>query len=81
MLSEAERILRHLDDAYLATVVLLTIDATAGTITYLAAGHPAPLLAMPDGTVVTLDGGRRPLLGCGEFHADQRCSTCPTARC
>ena len=74
VLSEAERILRHLDDAYLATVVLLTIDAEVGTVTYLAAGHPAPLLALPDGSVSPLAAGRRPLLGCGRdrYEASDR---------
>jgi GAF domain-containing protein len=75
--SEAERILSHLDDRYLATVVLITIDPGSGTITYLAAGHPAPLLAMPDGTVSALGGGRRPLLGCGQGPCEAATASIP----
>ena len=32
-------------------------------ITYVAAGHPPPLLRTPQGATVLLTGGRQPLLG------------------
>ena len=68
VLSGAERLLRHLDEIYIATLLILTIDPAAGLITYVSAGHPAPLLVRPDGTAVTLADGRRPLLGAGTGH-------------
>jgi serine phosphatase RsbU (regulator of sigma subunit) len=50
-------------DDPIASAVVAVIDAAAGEVRYAAAGHPPPLLRLPDGEVVVLDGGRQPLLG------------------
>ncbi|MEO6570758.1 MAG: SpoIIE family protein phosphatase [Ilumatobacteraceae bacterium] len=65
VLRDAETMLAHLDEGYIATAVVMHIDPEAGRVTYVSAGHPPPLLVAPDGTVTLLTGGRRPLLGSG----------------
>ncbi len=47
----------------IATAVVVAIDPAAGMLTYVAAGHPPPLLRLPDGTTRVLGDGRRPLIG------------------
>ncbi len=46
-----------------ATALLVIVDTEASTMTYVAAGHPPPLLRTPQGATVLLTGGRQPLLG------------------
>jgi serine phosphatase RsbU (regulator of sigma subunit) len=50
-------------DARFATAVLAELDLRTGTLAYVNAGHPAPLLLRGGRTVRALDGGRRPPLG------------------
>jgi serine phosphatase RsbU (regulator of sigma subunit) len=47
----------------IASAVAAEIDVRAGLLRYSAAGHPPPLLRMPDGEVLVLEGGRQSLLG------------------
>jgi serine phosphatase RsbU (regulator of sigma subunit) len=47
----------------IASAVAAEIDTRAGVLRYSAAGHPPPLLRMPDGEVRVLEGGRQSLLG------------------
>jgi sigma-B regulation protein RsbU (phosphoserine phosphatase) len=51
-------------DTYFS-VACLTVDVSAGRLTYGCAGHPAPLLLRRDGPIETLDG-RGPVIGLGE---------------
>lgn len=46
-----------------ATLLMAVIDAGRGTMEYVTAGHPPPLLRGADGSVTVLDGGRNSLLG------------------
>lgn len=46
-----------------ATALLVVIDTASSTLSYVAAGHPPPLLRTPQGTTTILGGGRQPLLG------------------
>ncbi|MEQ1786965.1 MAG: SpoIIE family protein phosphatase, partial [Acidimicrobiales bacterium] len=55
--------LPHQGDPVFATAALLEIDPGAHVVRYACAGHPPPLVRLPDGQVVALDGGRQPLLG------------------
>ncbi len=50
-------------DSPIATAVVVVVDVAAEEVRYVAAGHPPPLLRLPDGDVVQLAGGRHPLLG------------------
>jgi phosphoserine phosphatase RsbU/P len=52
----------HAADAY-ATGVMAELDLSSGTLRYINAGHPAPLLLRAGKVVRQLDGGRRPLFG------------------
>jgi GAF domain-containing protein len=47
----------------LATVAVVIIDPASRTLRYCLAGHPAPLLRGPDGSVTTLGGATGVLLG------------------
>ncbi|HEX6500393.1 MAG TPA: SpoIIE family protein phosphatase [Micromonosporaceae bacterium] len=55
----------HLTDSTLAfaTAVVAICDTSDDTVEYLHAGHPPLLLRRPDGEVVIVDDGRRPLIG------------------
>lgn len=55
--------LAHLRDPYIATVDVCVLDTTAHTIDHISAGHPPPVLWTPETGAITLDGGRRRLMG------------------
>jgi serine phosphatase RsbU (regulator of sigma subunit) len=44
---------------FLATAALAVIDVPACTVTFTTAGHPPPLLRLPEGTVEQLDTRQR----------------------
>ncbi|WP_250006830.1 SpoIIE family protein phosphatase [Actinoplanes sp. M2I2] len=65
VLRRLEHIIRAVGSTSLASTVLAYVDSTpAGThtLTWANAGHPPPLLRLPDGTVELL-GGSGPLIG------------------
>jgi signal transduction histidine kinase/FixJ family two-component response regulator len=45
-----------------STVAYAVVDGNRGTLSYVCAGHPYPLLMAPDGSVSFLEAGRRPPL-------------------
>ena len=51
----------------LASCVYAVYDPDDRALTYAAAGHPAPLLRLPDGSVIDLDAAVGPPLGTGEW--------------
>jgi GAF domain-containing protein/CHASE1-domain containing sensor protein len=51
------------EDGVYATLVVVTVDTRTGSLGYVTAGHPPPLLRRPDGTVQVLRHGRHPVLG------------------
>lgn len=60
VLSRADVLVRGLDIADVATCVYLRWSSSEGggaAVTYARAGHPPPLLRLPGGPVVPLDGG------------------------
>ncbi|WP_034620731.1 SpoIIE family protein phosphatase [Cellulomonas sp. URHE0023] len=59
VLARADELVRGLDIADIATCVYLrwTPADDGAHVTYARAGHPPPLLRLPGGTVIPLDGG------------------------
>jgi serine phosphatase RsbU (regulator of sigma subunit) len=47
----------------LATAALAIVDVDAETVTFATAGHPPPLLRLPDGEVRALDTANGPIIG------------------
>ncbi len=65
VLDRAEVMLGHFDDPFIATVAIIVVDPANATLSFVSAGHPPPVLVQPDGSWVTLEGGRRAVLGAG----------------
>ncbi|MCU4186843.1 SpoIIE family protein phosphatase [Acidiferrimicrobium sp. IK] len=65
VLDRVDRLVQGLDVVPLATLLYARLVPAAGgwRLTYANAGHPAPLLRLPDGTVALLDDARGLLLG------------------
>jgi Stage II sporulation protein E (SpoIIE)/GAF domain len=53
----------------LATAALAVIDVAADTVTFATAGHPPPLLLLPDGEVRLLSTANGPLIGVSTTRA------------
>ncbi|MEV0302041.1 PP2C family protein-serine/threonine phosphatase [Streptomyces prasinus] len=66
------RYARTFEDALATTAAKAVIDTRHRHITYTSAGHPPPLLARPDGTVVLLDEATDPPLGILTEHTVPR---------
>lgn len=67
---QATTLLLSVDHAATATCLLLVVDTERDVVTYVAAGHPPAALRRPDGGVMSLGGGRQPLLGVAFDAAD-----------
>jgi len=65
------------DFGALATAVYAVYDPDDHVLTYASAGHPAPLLRLPDGAVVELDAAGGPPLGTGEWTWQEACIAVP----
>ncbi|SFN06757.1 PAS domain S-box-containing protein [Pseudonocardia ammonioxydans] len=67
VLDRCDQLVQGLDVAEMATAVYARLAPAAPdgsrVLAYANAGHPAPLLREPDGTVVRLDEHRSPMLG------------------
>jgi anti-sigma regulatory factor (Ser/Thr protein kinase) len=61
----------------LASCVYAVYDPDDRVLTYAAAGHPAPLLRHPDGTVIDLDAATGPPLGTGEWTWQEATAAVP----
>ena len=57
------RLVMDMDEDQMATVVYGTLDPGTRTFTFVAAGHPPPLLIRRDGSASFLEGGRCAPLG------------------
>ena len=51
------------DSPLLATAALAVVDIPASTVTFATAGHPPPLLRLPDGSVEKLDTANGMMIG------------------
>jgi anti-sigma regulatory factor (Ser/Thr protein kinase) len=63
VLEHVNRIVSLRDSIGMVTAIFGLYDPAASTLSYAVAGHPAPLLALPDGLVRRLPSGGLPL-GC-----------------
>jgi hypothetical protein len=61
--SEVSGVLAQRTAVLLATAALAIVDVAAGTVTFATAGHPPPVLRLPDGKVRTLDNANVPMIG------------------
>lgn len=65
------------DFGALATAFYAVYDPDERSLTYARAGHPAPLLRLPDGSVADLDASGGPPLGTGEWTWQEACVAVP----
>ncbi|MGH6657124.1 MAG: PP2C family protein-serine/threonine phosphatase, partial [Actinocrinis sp.] len=65
------------DFGALATAVYAVYDPDDHVLTYSSAGHLAPMLRLPDGSVVELDAAAGPPLGTGEWTWQEACIAMP----
>ena len=61
--TELTRVLIQCDSPLLATAALAVVDVSASTVTFATAGHPSPLLRLPDGSVEKLDTANGMIIG------------------
>ena len=61
--SELSGLLRKRSGLLLATAALVVVDIEQETVTFATAGHPPPLLRLPDGEVRRLDSANSPIIG------------------
>ena len=56
-------VLRQRPGVLLATAALAVIDLAVETVTFATAGHPPPVLRLPDGQIRMLDTANAPIIG------------------
>jgi serine phosphatase RsbU (regulator of sigma subunit) len=61
--SQVSGVLRQRPGLLLATAALAVVDVAAGEVTFATAGHPPPILRLPDGQVRLLDTANAPIIG------------------
>jgi phosphoserine phosphatase RsbU/P len=61
-----ETVALHFSEDRFATGVVADLDLATGLLTYVNAGHPAPLLMRGGRVVKSLDQGHRPMFGVGD---------------
>jgi serine phosphatase RsbU (regulator of sigma subunit)/integral membrane sensor domain MASE1/anti-sigma regulatory factor (Ser/Thr protein kinase) len=61
--ARTHRLFQRLGSTDMATLVYLEFDPGEGTVRFANAGHPPPLVLLPDGTTSYLEGGLAPPLG------------------
>lgn len=61
--SELSAVLSQRTGLLLATAALVVVDIEHDTVTFATAGHPPPLLRLPDGEVRRLDSANAPIIG------------------
>ena len=61
--SEVSGVLRQRPGFLLATAALAVVDVAAETVTFATAGHPPPVLRLPDGQIRMLDTANAPIIG------------------
>jgi serine phosphatase RsbU (regulator of sigma subunit) len=61
--SEVSGVLRQRPGLLLATAALAVVDVSAMTVMFATAGHPPPVLRLPDGHVRILDTANAPIIG------------------
>lgn len=64
-LEVTDRYFAHRSANTMATLVAMSVDVDARTVTVASAGHPAPILARPDAAVIVLDIDPGPPIGSG----------------
>ena len=75
VLDRVDRLLQRLDDQRLATVVYVVLDRDGRRLRIVNAGHPPPLLVLPDGTATFLASGLSVPLGVDEAGLRHREAT------
>ncbi|HKD97639.1 MAG TPA: SpoIIE family protein phosphatase [Micromonosporaceae bacterium] len=69
VLTYVQRYAGTLDGARCSTLAYVTLDTATGTLNYICAGHPYPLLVTADGATRLLRDGRMPPLAAfGQLH-------------
>lgn len=65
---ELSAVLSQRRSPLLATAALVVVDLEAEQVTFATAGHPPPLLQLPDGEIRRLDSANAPIIGATGTH-------------